>query len=358
MLFQPVSERALARAGEAWYGSRDPKGKVGSKHHIVPQAILRRFANSNGSIRVRDRFTGKSRVSSISDLAVRDFYTFLDDANELNSVMEDWLAAIESEFARVVRPYLDWSTFRRDRPLTPSERFAVDTFTAVQMLRGMRTRRSMELLAEYYVKLTTEYALTPEELAEIQVVPHQNEHIAFLQRASESIADTLGQRPLVIARFNAPLLAIGDEPVVLTPRDGAPKGDTRKRVLIRGERIAPENIVQVSSGSDVGLDHADEVIFPVSPSHALVYFAPDLPAPATAFAWQVPVRDVAHVSREINRLQARNAMNWVAASDAGPRLAEIPWPKPSRPVVIYDDHTAAAELVNARPHARPQRLRK
>ena len=167
-LFQPVSQRGTVKAAQSWYDSRDPQSKVGSKHHIVPQAILRRFATSTGRISVRDRFTNKQRLASIGDLAVRDFYTFVDNDHELNGVMEDWLGAIESEFARVVRPYLDWTAFRRDRPLTSAERFAVDTFTAVQMLRGMRTRRSMELLAEYHLKLLNEHVLTPDELTNLQ----------------------------------------------------------------------------------------------------------------------------------------------------------------------------------------------
>lgn len=355
-LFGLASPRSALRAAEAWYESRDPKSKVGSKHHIVPKTILRRFATSAGQICVRDRFTGKTRRGAIGDLAVRDFYTFIDADNERNGVMEEWLCEIEGEFARVVQPYLDWSSFRRDRPLTPKERFVVDTFTAVQLLRGMRTRRSMELLAEFHVKVRSEDALSAQELADLQVLPHQNEHIDFLHRGSEGVAKRLAKRAAVIARFDGPALVISDEPVVFTPEDGTPEGDTRERLLVNGKRVAPDDIIQISNDVGVGLETADEVVLPLSPSHALIYFGPEVPAPAAGTVWPVSGREAVAISRELNELQARNAMGWVAGSPDGPHLAELPWPRPSRAVTIYATRSATADLVNTKAHARPRRL--
>lgn len=357
-LFQFVSPEKASRAAQHWLDSLDPQGKVGSKHHIVPRTILRRFANDTGQVRVRDRFTGKLRSMSINDLAVRDFYTFVDTNDSLNGTMEDWLSEIEAEFARVIGQHLESSGFRRDRLLTSAERFAVDTFVGVQSVRGMRTRRSMELVAEYGVKFMGEELLDPDELQNLQVVPHQNEHIDYLHRASETVAQALSPRPVTIVQLDAPLLIIGDEPVVLTPRDGAPKGDHRNRLLIGGERVPAENLVQMSNGLGVGLDDADEVILPLSPSHALVYFTSELPSPSRSMRWSVAAREAKRIAWEMNRLQAQTAMSWVAAHPAGPHLAQIAWPPPVPAVTIFDNRSAAAGVVNARPHARPHRLQK
>ncbi|MDO8383360.1 MAG: DUF4238 domain-containing protein [Microbacterium sp.] len=353
-MYQPASEAGAARLAQEWYESLDTKSKVGTRHHIVPRMILRRFANSAGQIRIRDRFTGKLRLVSVGDVAVKNFYTFVDLDMLPNGAMEIWLSEVEAEFARVARPYLSSAAFGRAPALTGMDRFAVDTFVAVQALRGMRTRRSMELVADYSIKMVNQDKLSPAEIRDIEIVPHQNEHIEFMHRASEQLADHLSQRPVAVVRLDEKLLVISDEPVVLAPRDGVPKGDMRKRLRVDGERVPPANLVQVASGLGVGFYDADEVIFPLSPRYALVYgeIHSLSSRPPT---WDLQGREAIRVAREVNRLQARNAFSWVAAHPDGPHLAQIPWPAATPAVIIYDDYSAPAAVVNAHPHARPHR---
>lgn len=67
------------------------------------------------------------------------------------------------------------------------------------------------------MKLVNQDKISPDEIQNLEIVPHQNEHIQFMHRASETLADHLSHRPVSVAWLDAPLLIIGDEPVVLTP---------------------------------------------------------------------------------------------------------------------------------------------
>jgi hypothetical protein len=353
-LYQFASEATAARLAREWYTSVDRRSQVGTRHHIVPRTILRRFSNRSGQIRVRDRFTGKLRLVSIGDLAVKNFYTFLDLDMLPNGAMEVWLSEVEAEFARVIRPYIASSAFGQPPVLTGIDRFALDTFVAVQSLRGMRTRRAMELVADYSVKLVNQDKFGAAEIRETEIVPHQNEHIEYIQRGSEQVADHLSQRPVAVVQFDQALLAISDEPVVLTPRDGTPKGDLRRRIQVAGRRMAPADLVQISSGRGVGFYDAEEVILPLGPRHALLYAEVQPPTQRPAIL-TIHGHEGVRIARELNRLQAQNAFGWVAAHPDGPHLAQIPWPRPAPAATVYDDGSRPAAVVNSRPHARPHR---
>ncbi len=353
-IFQPASAAGAERLARARYDSVDPQSQVGTRHHIVPRTILRRFANTSDQLRVRDRFTGKLRLAAVGDLAVKDFYTFVDLNMSRNSAMEVWLSEVEAEFARVIRPLVSTQAFGHPQPPTGVDRFALDTFVAVQAVRGMRTRRAMELIADYSLKLVNQDTLDDVEIRELELVPHQNEHIQFIQQASEKLAEHLSTRPVAVVRLDASLLVISDEPVVLAPREGTAIGDLRRRLRIHGERVAPADIVQISSGLGVGFHDADEVILPLSPRHALVYGTTH--SQQRDLTWDICGHEALRIARDANRLQARTAIGWVAAHPDGPHLAQIPWPPPVPVATIYDDRSAPAQVVNARPHARPHRL--
>lgn len=353
-LYQLASDAGAERLAQQWYESIDLTSQVGTRHHIVPRAILRRFANRSNQIRLRDRITSKVRIVSVGDVAVKDFYTFIDLNMEPNGSMEVWLSEVEAEFARVIRPYLSTSAFGGARQPQRVDRFALDTFVAVQALRGMRTRRAMELVADYGMKLLNQDKISPQEIQELEIVPHQNDHIQFMHRASEALADHLSHRPVSVAWLGAPLLIIGDEPVVLIPRDDAPKGDLRELIHLKGEYVPPERLVQISNG--LGFHDADEVILPLSPHQALIYGP--MGARSDSMVWNPAGSEAVRIAREINLLQARNAFGWVATHPDGPHLAQIAWPKPAPAVTIYDDQSLPAMAVNARPHARPRRFLK
>lgn len=355
-LYQLASEAGAERLAQRWYESLDLTSQVGTRHHIVPRTILRRFANNANQIRLRDRITSKVRVVAVGDVAVKDFYTFIDLDMAPNGAMEMWLSEVEAEFARVIRPYLSTSTFGLPRPPAGIDRFALDTFVAVQALRGMRTRRAMELIADYGMKLVNQDKISPKDIQRVEIVPHQNEHIEFMHRASETLAEHLSLRPVSVAQLDRPLLVISDEPVVLIPRDGTPKGDLRDRMRIEGEHVPRENLVQISNGRDVGFHDADEVILPLSPRHALVYGP--VGSRWTAVVSSLKGGEANRIAREANALQARNAFGWVAAHPDGPHLAQIPWPKPTPAVTIYDNQSLPAAVVNSRPHVRPHRFSK
>lgn len=52
----------------------DPRQQAGARHHTVPAFYLRRFANSQNQLWVRDRRSPVPGLRKETDLAIRDFY--------------------------------------------------------------------------------------------------------------------------------------------------------------------------------------------------------------------------------------------------------------------------------------------
>ncbi len=123
---------------EGWIDTLDPRGRVGRKHHVVPRFLLKRWANTSGQVQVFSRADNGVSVRSIADVAVKDFYTFVDVDGHSNSSYEDLLAKIEESAANCIA--LLTSPFRsRDIELTTQQRSALDTFVAFQLVRGPRS---------------------------------------------------------------------------------------------------------------------------------------------------------------------------------------------------------------------------
>ncbi|MFC1431446.1 DUF4238 domain-containing protein [Streptacidiphilus sp. N1-3] len=62
---------------EQWdIASADPRQQVGARHHTVPAFYIRRFANRQGQVRVRDRRRPTPGLCKDTDLVVKNFYTF------------------------------------------------------------------------------------------------------------------------------------------------------------------------------------------------------------------------------------------------------------------------------------------
>ena len=167
------------RLARRWLASSDPSSGVGAKHHTVPAFYLRRFADSDERLLVRDRPTGRLLPPiTVSKLAIRDFYTTVNDDGTLDGRMEELLGRVEGEAAQLLKLLL--SPYRRPGPLTAAEQVTLCQFLAFQMVRGPRKRREMELQADYTIKLQAGDQLTEQDLREITAVPHPNEHIRLM----------------------------------------------------------------------------------------------------------------------------------------------------------------------------------
>ncbi|MAU84018.1 MAG: hypothetical protein CME34_19540 [Gordonia sp.] len=160
--------------------------------------------------RVDERFSRRAR----GDVAVRDFYTFIDLDKESNSTLEELLTKIEADAA----PVLAWlaNDFRRPSAwLSTDQREALDIFVAFQAVRGPRSRREIEVLGDYWAKSMVGGQIPDSELARLEFSPHQNDHIAYATEAMHRVTESLYLRPVSVVRLDRPVLWISDEPVVV-----------------------------------------------------------------------------------------------------------------------------------------------
>lgn len=354
-LFTPLAPAVADARAREWALSMDPAAKVGSKHHIVPKSYLARFA-ALGRLSVRDRITGVLSTRRIDDLAVRDFYTFVHVDGHLDGSIEEVLSVIEGAAVDVLRPHIERGSFAKPRPLNADERFQLDTFVAAQYVRGNRARRTIELTADYGTKLVSQAALTPEQIKEFEFVPHQNDHIKWMNEAMEKALESLADRPTAFVSFDAPLLITGDEPVLLARPAYSVKPSVRDLygyAPTRFEGVDRRDIIQMRSGQGAGLGVTDEVVVPLTPSLALVYGERRQPLPPRM---HIAGGDAADAARELNAMVLANSVDWVAAHPEHPTFKTMKMPAPEPILTIFDGGTVMGRQARTSSRRRPRRL--
>lgn len=342
MLQPHVSNREADRRAREWLDNVDPQAAVGARHHIVPRFLLARFASAEGQLRVRNRASGTASLRSISDLAVRDFYTAVTESAVLDARLESLLSAVEGGAAEILRQHLDFRVFARPRAFTPEERSILDAFVGMQAFRGMRTRRSIEILTDYTVKLLNQDKIAEEDLRNTDFVPHPNEHLKMFGGLAEHAEVVLRHRSATMVRLDKPLLVIGDEPVLPV--------NTQAR---RGAKpdAASDELVVLESGR--GFAHAEAIMLPVTPSIVLVYGPPDVHGiPAELLLTGSEAESFAD---EHNRLIVESAIDWVAASPETPALVSLKMPTPRPLLAVHDYGSPTAARVNTTQARRPIR---
>lgn len=353
-LFRFTSARASDREALQWLQSIDTTEKVGAKHHIVPMMILRRFSNPKGQLYVRDRASGAGNIRNANDLAVRDFNTVVTKDAKLDSSLESLLSVVEGAAAAVIRSHLDAEAFARPRPFSAEERFKIDTFVAMQSVRGMRQRRAYELIADYGIKLLNQENLTADDIENLSIVPHPNEYIQMSAKLSERAHETLAARPVTLVRIDRPLFIIGDEPVLLLRDDSSmPEASRRGYPELTGPGIEPENVIQLQSGGGLGMGNADAVIMPMSSRAALVYGPTGHSGSTAPRAFRGDEADEA--AAEVNAAVLRRAVSWVAASPQHPTFHDMTFPPPVPLLQIADGGSAIAQRTNADTRRHPMR---
>jgi len=260
-----------------------PTAKVGAVHHTVPKFYLRRFARDE-QLLVRVPGGTEANLRNIADIGVRDFYTAVVDADGLRILQEadvDVLPApeareawrdsngpkgVDARLEDIFSTVEGWTatvltrmTEQPDMPVTQDERYALATFLSLQMVRGVRFRREIELLGEFYAKSMLAQPLPPkarrraqvaaarragrtptrgkghrlppkrvprdvltdEQLRKVQIRPHPNAHLGMLGPTAEAAAPHLFVRPFTLVELDRPLLITADEPVVVVSNVGA-----------------------------------------------------------------------------------------------------------------------------------------
>lgn len=346
MLQPHLSDRESDRRAREWLDNVDHQAAVGARHHIVPRFLLARFASAEGQLRVRNRTDGRASLRSISDLAVRDFYTAVTECAVLDARLESLLSAVEGGAAEILRQHLDCRTFARPRAFTPEERATLDAFVAMQAVRGMRTRRSIEALTDYTVKLFNQDKIPDEDTRNTEFVPHPNEHLKMFGNLAAHAEVLLRSRSTTMVRLDKPLLMIGDEPV-LTAND---QDETEWRRGTRPDMASGELVLLESGG---GFAHAEVIMLPVTPSIVLLYGPPDVHR-ITAELLLTGV-EAECFADEHNRLMVESAIDWVAASPKNPSVVSMKMPPPRPLLAVYDYGSLAAAQANTTPARRPIR---
>lgn len=261
------------------FWSKDPLANiaqnegVGSRHHLLARSYMERFADARGRITAITRDTGERRTQSVKrTLVERDFYTVINTDMQADGRVEKLLGFIEGSAVTTIRNTCSdrWSIW----PPSPDYREALIMFTAFQVLRGRRQRRSIEIIADLYersywshlsednaVDVLRSHGTEPTEQAvsellawrrsldDIDFVPSTNDHIALMLDLFPRYSHALRRRPMRIHEWQHDCLITADEPVVLMP--------------------SPDHL-----DGPVGLANAFHVWLPLGPRHLLV-FGPD-----------------------------------------------------------------------------------
>jgi hypothetical protein len=157
----------------------------------------------------------------------------------------------------------------RQFPLSSDDCWAFSLFAALQVLRGNRMRRIIEILGDFYGKLQFQN-INPENAAdfissrgvevsekeirhllkfkenldEIVLIPATNEHLKFILNYLMKYAQEFRNRPISLFKFPTPCLITSDEPII---------GSIGDRFI---------------SGS---IKLVEEMYLPLSPTHLLVF---------------------------------------------------------------------------------------
>lgn len=356
-----ATEAQVAAATDSLMATIDPKRYVGTKHHIVPKFILKRFANDREQMRVRYRDRRGHHVCNIKDLAVTDFYTFIDKAGELDSSYEQLWGVIEQGGSTVLREHLD-NPFVKPHPFTLHDKQAVDALVALQSLRGPAMRRTDELIADYGIKLLNQDKMSADELMTLEFAPHQNDHLQILAGLVEKVEQHLSTRGAFLVTLDRPLLVICDEPVYLerpdtyAPPTRAQLRDYPRDILVDGNPVPPENLIQFHNPRGVGLNQADAIAMPVSPRHAIFYDKPGTAGPMQHL--KIDGSDADHFAQELLQMCLEQAVVWIAGHPDHPKIANLRLPKPPPPIVIIDGDSPFARDARTSTRRAPRRLNK
>lgn len=374
-------ERLLATDADdeeavAFLAKVDTQSHVGSRHHTVPRFLLERWADKSSQVQTYGRIEGQFVSRNIRDLAVKDFYTFIDLNNRKDSSMETLLdEAIERPAAGALRDLLN--PFVAPQPTDLGDIAVLARFAAFQVVRTARHRREGELHAEWLAKTMAGGHVPDAQLREIVVTPHQNDSIRHMGESALKLTALFACRPLALVQLDRPRLLIGDDPVLVNP---GPEGsslhhpdcfltdaqlavrEARGRRRARKGRRRPRHpegrVVHFSSTVPRGLGIAAEIVFPVSP-RAVLYWGALQERPYVGNIERERLDEAAseRFSDLVNDQMCAQALDWVVATpgDTAFRLREFP---PVGPLMkVCDGESAATSAINEVPHRfRPSRL--
>lgn len=367
-------EEAAEDHADAWFAASDPSEGVGSKHHTVPAFYLRRFAKGD-QLAVRRLDDGVRRLTNVADLAQRDFYTVVTDhpadgSPRLDGRLEQLLRTVEGRGATAIRRLAN--PLFEPQALPPDLYMDLLLFLAFQFVRGVRTRREQELIADLSIKMDMQVTRTgetpplPADLAAITIVGHPNEYLRMLGDMAGVAMESLVGRPLTQVQLDVPALFTTDEPVVLhgttdtghTPDCFLSEKQRRRRAqrAFRAGATSAGDLVHVRTTRPRGIGSAEEVLFPMDPSRALVFGPRGEMRPARL---RLTGEDAARFASELANELLSQAYLWVAGHPDNNDLSGLELPEPGPLVEVCDGGSPFAQALRTPPTPRhPTRLRR
>jgi hypothetical protein len=349
-----------------------PQSHVGARHHTVPRFLLERWADKSSQVQTYSRIEAQFRIRNIRDLAIKDFYTFVDLEGRKDSSMEVILGeGVERPAAAVLRDLLN--PFVAPRPADVSDLAALAQFAAFQVVRTARHRREGELHAEWYAKTMAQGRISDASLREIVVTPHQNDSIRTMGDAAFKFTALFGCRPVALVLLDRPRLLIGDDPVLVNP---GPEDQTHvadcfltdaqiSARMARARRTKKERrrrkigrVVHFSSTVPRGLGVALEIVLPVSPRAALLW-GPlhDTPYVGDIVRERLDEAESERFADLANDAMCAKALDWVVSTATDEQFRDRAFPPMGPLMRVCDGVNAASAAVNETPQRlRPARL--
>lgn len=280
------------------------------RHHVVPQFVLRRFADENGRVRAVPRQGGDAKVMTVRRAAAEtDFYE-LELEEHYQPLFppqhfEQLLSAIEGAADVAIRKLIG------DGALEAEDEYHLGRFLAFQLVRGWSFRSDISelatLRARHHLAGTVERQLVRAYLettrdsvdddevdrfileiltSEWKLVPDRSHAVQLLGMAAISLIPLVATMGYRVQRFDAPLLT-SDEPAALWAEPG------------RDLDVEP-----------LGVATADAILFPLDRQHLLVLCHRDR---------------IAHQPRgltatEVNFAVAAGAFRWILQHPSDPPL--------------------------------------
>ncbi|WP_162688641.1 DUF4238 domain-containing protein [Streptomyces sp. ICC4] len=278
--------------------SADQSLQVGARHHTVPAFYLRRFGNPNEQLWVRDRRSPKAGLRKIADLAIKDFYTFINIDGEPDGRLEQLLTRVEGWAASALRRATSSVTW--GSPVHSQDHADIALFMAFQYARGPRRRRELEVMSDLYTRLVqlnepvhggrrevAEYRAQLREFRELEFAAHPNMHLSTLSPLAQKLYPYFAERPLCVVSLTAGALVTCDEPIAAFREDGNPApvlAPARQRVRTRrrqGARKARRaTLFHVQKAGHHGLALADQIAMPVGRRTIIVMGDPEISLPS------------------------------------------------------------------------------
>ena len=128
---------------QALISSLNQKDGVGTRHHVVPKFLLDNWADNKGRVQVYSRVDRKFSMRTTRDLAIRNFYTFIDIHQQPNAMLKLLLGRVELGAGSVLRKLT--SSFIKDVDVNGEDLVQLALFAAFQVMRTPRRQREMEL---------------------------------------------------------------------------------------------------------------------------------------------------------------------------------------------------------------------